>query len=84
VYNVGGVSRTTIADLARSIGELTGAPVVFPETEAALTGAPGEVSLSLARLRQDFGKTDFIGLQAGLGQTIQWLRMLKAAEGEGK
>lgn len=80
VYNVGGISRTTIADLAGSIGKLTGAAVVFPQTETTLTGSPGEVSLSLARLRQDFGKTDFIPLATGLERTIKWLRMLKAAE----
>lgn len=80
VYNVGGISRTTIADLARSIGQLTGAQVIFPQTEATLTGSPGEVSLSLARLRQDFDKTDFTPLAAGLERTIEWLRMLSAAE----
>jgi len=82
VYNVGGVSRTTIGDLARGIGALTGAPVVFPQTEAPLTGSPGEVSLSLERVRADFGKTAFVPLEAGLARTIEWLRLLKAAEVE--
>jgi UDP-glucuronate decarboxylase len=82
VYNVGGTSRITIGDLARSIGALTGAPVRFPQTEAPLTGSPGEVSLSLEHVCTDFGKTGFVPLEAGLARTIEWLRMLKAAEVE--
>jgi nucleoside-diphosphate-sugar epimerase len=82
VYNVGGKSRTTIADLAGRIGALTNAPVVMPQTAAPLSGSPGEVCLSLARIEEDFGKRDFVPLEAGLTRTVEWLRLLAIAEEE--
>ena len=44
VYNVGGTSGTTIADLARAIARHVGVPIEWPPGEAAgLAGAPDEV-----------------------------------------
>lgn len=80
VYNVGGTSRTTIADLASDIADVLGVPLDAPQADAYLADAPGEVSLDLSRLERDFSKTFFTGLRDGLLRTAGWLRALKAAE----
>lgn len=73
LYNVGGVSETTIADLARKIGEMTGATVQIPAAkEQALIGAPADVVLDLEKIRKEFGINDFISLDEGLKRTISW------------
>jgi len=76
VYNVGGHSSVTIAELARMVGSMTGVPVVFPDTQAEMAGAPGEVRLDLTRVENEFSKTDFVDLETGLQATIDWQRQL--------
>lgn len=81
VYNVGGPSTVTIADLARLVGQLTGAPVVFPPTQARVAGAPAEVRLDLGRVEREFRKTSYVGLEEGLRATIDWQRGMYASSG---
>jgi nucleoside-diphosphate-sugar epimerase len=76
VYNVGGKSTLTIAELARMIGEMTNATVVLPTTQAEIAGAPEEVRLDLTRVETEFGKTDYISMEDGLRATIEWQRGL--------
>ena len=76
VYNVGGESRTTIADLATKIGGIIGVPVVFPEQDEDIEGAPDDVLLDMSLVRREFGKDDYIPLTKGLGRTIEWQRAL--------
>lgn len=80
VYNVGGRSRTTILQLAESIGAILGAPVSVPPPQpgagAGLAGAPDDVSLDLSRYCEEFSKTEFVSLDAGLARTILWQRHL--------
>ena len=76
VYNVGGESTTSIADLGRLVGELTGVPVRFPEQAAPFPGAPEDVQLDLGRTRREFGKTSWVPLREGLARTIDWQRSL--------
>ena len=76
VYNVGGRSTVTIADLARMIADMTGVTVIFPPTEAEIAGAPEEVRLDLTRVETEFGKTEYVGLEEGLRATIEWQREL--------
>jgi len=65
IYNVGGTSSTTIASLARLVGELIQVPVHFPTTKKeGLVGAPANVSLNLDNLRT--GTTRTIAWQRGL------------------
>jgi nucleoside-diphosphate-sugar epimerase len=72
IYNVGGTSRTSVADLARSIGNQLSVPVSFPLSEQAVGGAPNDVHLDMGRVMQDFGKHNYIPLETGLQRTIQW------------
>ena len=76
VYNVGGRSTVTIADLARMIADMTGVTVIFPPTEAEIAGAPEEVRLDLTRVETEFGKTQYVSLEEGLRATIEWQREL--------
>jgi nucleoside-diphosphate-sugar epimerase len=76
VYNVGGVSRTSIRDLAITIGHLMRVPVVFPKEIHKLAGAPEDVQLDLSRIQKEFSKKDFIKLEEGLRRTIEWEKSL--------
>ena len=73
-YNVGGMSHTTIAELATLIGEKLNVPVVFPEEEQGMRGAPGEVFVDMSRAISEFNKKDFVSLWDGLDRTIEWYR----------
>jgi nucleoside-diphosphate-sugar epimerase len=75
VYNVGGVSRTTIAELAHQIGGLTGVPVHIPDSSAGtVLGAPDDVRVDVSRFENEFGKMTFIPLEQGLKRAIEWQR----------
>ena len=73
-YNVGGLSHTTIAELAGLIGEILNVPVVFPEEEQGMRGAPDEVFVDMNRAISEFGKANFVSLRDGLDRTIEWYR----------
>ena len=72
IYNVGGTSRLTIAELARRIGRHLDVPVEFPAGEQTLSGAPEDVQLDLGLVAREFGKTRFVPIEEGLAQTIKW------------
>lgn len=74
IYNVGGISRVTILELAQIIGEILGVEVMSSSNQAFLTSAPQEVSLDLTQYSQEFGVVDFQTLRFGLEQTINWQR----------
>lgn len=79
VYNVGGTSTVSIAELAATVGALTGVPVRIPESGPGVAGAPEEVRLDLTRTREEFGKSGYVPLDEGLPRTIAWQRALYAA-----
>jgi len=79
VYNVGGISRTSIYDLACMIGELTDS-FTFRKTGFEIlsigeTGAPEDVKLSLALTLTEFPRT-FVSLDEGLKRTIEYQKQL--------
>jgi UDP-glucuronate decarboxylase len=78
-YNVGGTSRTTIADLARMIGDALKVPVSIPQnTTQALSGAPDDVRLDLTKYENEFGAIDFVSLEEGLRRSISWQKELRS------
>ncbi len=79
LYNIGGHSSVTIADLARLIGNIAGVPVSFPQAQAEVAGAPAEVRLDLTRPETEFHKRDYVDLEEGLRRTIEWQRQLYAS-----
>ena len=62
VYNVGGHSVASVADIARKVGDLTGAEVIVPTGADDRTGGPATVRLDLSRTEAEFGKTDYVSL----------------------
>ncbi len=75
-YNVGGISKTTIAKLAMSIGQILNVPVEFPkelpQISTTTNGAPTDVSMNISRYLSEFHKTSFVSLDDGLRKTIEW------------
>jgi nucleoside-diphosphate-sugar epimerase len=76
IYNVGGKSKTTIADLAKLIGKTLKVPVNIPKSNKHLSGAPDDVSLNLDKIKKEFKKTDFVSLEDGMKKTIEWQKEL--------
>lgn len=76
VYNVGGVGKVSIRDLALKIGAALNVAPTFPEAAQGVTGAPSDVSLDMTRVAREFGKRDFVPLDEGLRHTIEWQKVL--------
>ena len=76
IYNVGGNSRTTIADLARQIGGILKVPVVFPTEGDDIKGAPDDVFLDMSLVEREFGKEAYVPFDVGLARTIEWQKPL--------
>jgi UDP-glucuronate decarboxylase len=78
IYNVGGHSRTTIAELAQSIGNILDVPITFPVEEQDMTDAPADVSLDMKLAEDEFSKDSYIDIQHGLRATIEFQKALYA------
>ena len=76
IYNVGGHSVISVAELAMKIGELTNAKVVMPEESNGMAGAPAGVEMNLERMEKEFDKTEYVTLDEGLKRTIEYQRRL--------
>lgn len=76
IYNVGGESRITIAELAKLIAKETGVSVIFPKNSTDLTGAPEDVYLDLTKVKEEFNKHQFVSLEDGIKTTINWQKNL--------
>jgi nucleoside-diphosphate-sugar epimerase len=69
VYNVGGFSTITIAELAEQIGKLMNATVSIPKSESKIQGAPDNVCLDMSHTLKEFDQ-HFTPLLVGLKKTI--------------
>lgn len=78
VYNVGGVSQRSIAQLAQTIADIMNANVVFPDTPQEVKGGPVNAWLDMTRANNEFGKNYYVPLEEGLAQTIEWYTILRA------
>jgi len=73
VYNVGGVSTTSINALATTIAAITHSSVVVGSK--GLDGAPEDVKLDLSKTLKEFPR-DFVSLDEGLIKTINYQKEL--------
>lgn len=80
VYNVGGYSYVSIAELAKIIGGIIHVPVIFPSNEMQIVGSPKMLQLNLDRIETEFGKIKYIELEEGLRKTIKWQQELYCKE----
>jgi nucleoside-diphosphate-sugar epimerase len=76
IYNVGGNSRTTIGELAHKTGSYLKVPVIFPADIKDMSGAPDDVYLDMTKVRLEFGKNEYVSLDEGLANTIEWQKAL--------
>jgi UDP-glucuronate decarboxylase len=73
VYNVSGVSRISILELAKKIGENMDCEVSVPSSEKmGLSGNPKVVNMSIDRYTNEFGNKKFETIDFGLEKTINW------------
>lgn len=76
LYNIGGTSKTSILELATLIGEKLDKKVILPEISHELSGNPKVVNISLTKYLNEFKKTNFIPLEEGIIETINWQKIL--------
>jgi dTDP-glucose 4,6-dehydratase len=77
VFNLGTGNETEIGDLASAIMALVGREVAVEQDEARMRPAPSEVERLLSdpsKARKAFRWNPATSLEAGLSQTIDWLR----------
>jgi len=72
VYNVGGISRVSILELAEEIGNKLGKPVSTPDKTEEVLGNPKVVNMSIDKYCKEFNKNTFISLDRGITNTIEW------------
>jgi len=72
LYNLGGYSTLTIAELAKKIAEIMDVPIVIPSAKNGVSGAPRDLCLDLTRIETEFGKPEYVSLDEGLRATIEW------------
>jgi nucleoside-diphosphate-sugar epimerase len=74
-YNVAGKEKITIGQLAKKIGKILNVPV-FIKKRTSLLGSPKDISLSVKKYEEEFGKINLIKIKEGLTKTINWCRRL--------
>lgn len=78
VYNVGGIGEISIYGLARKIADIAGVTAHAPRNMGeAVAGAPSHVGLDISRYQREFEKEQFVPLEQGLRETLEWHRMLE-------
>lgn len=81
IYNVGGVWRTSILELAERIGRELNVPVEVPAgASGGLAGAPSEVSLDCSRFQREFGAMRFVSPDEGIARCVAWHKALQTAQ----
>jgi nucleoside-diphosphate-sugar epimerase len=71
-YNVGGLTASTILEVANMIGQIYNKKVITPTIENELSGNPKIVNISIEKYLNEFKKENFITLIEGLNNTIKW------------
>jgi UDP-glucuronate decarboxylase len=72
-YNVGGISRISIKDLAALIAYKTSAKLVLPQSDDnALDGAPHEVQMNLDKVLAISRNKQFVDIEDGVERTIRF------------
>ena len=76
LYNVGGISSTSIYELAKLIGDITNSKIILPnKNNSSVSGAPKNVSLDISKYQNEFGNKEFININEGITNTINWQKL---------
>jgi UDP-glucuronate decarboxylase len=73
-YNVSGFSNSSIKELANNIGAKMNKQVIVPSLSNSLAGSPKIVNISSEKYISEFGKKEFISIDEGLGNVIEWMK----------
>jgi len=73
-YNVSGFSNSSIKELADSIGVKMNKQVIIPLLSNSLAGSPKIVNISSEKYINEFNKKEFINIDEGLGNVIEWMK----------
>jgi UDP-glucuronate decarboxylase len=76
LYNVGGNSKTTIYELAKTIGDYLNKEVKLPDSIKEMEGNPKVVNISTLTYTNEFGVVTFIPLEKGIINTIEWQKKM--------
>ncbi len=72
---MGGISHTSIYGLAKRIAQILNVGVTMPEVgNGEMTGAPKNVYMDISKVKDEFGKIDYLSLEDGLRRTVDWYR----------
>jgi nucleoside-diphosphate-sugar epimerase len=75
IYNVGGVSRLSIAELAEKVAKITNSKLHVPfSSQRFLSSAPSDVWLDLSSVSTISPTNNLIEIDDGLLRTITWLQ----------
>ncbi len=78
IYNVGGTSRLSIAELAAKVSSITGAKLEIPAVSQTFLGsAPNDVWLDLAKISEILPTANLTNIDDGLSKTITWIKEQK-------
>lgn len=73
IYNIGGIQKTTIQDLAHLVSKLTNSSLQIPRISNQFQiGAPSDVSLDMTKTLKLTMKREFVDLNVGVLETIKW------------
>lgn len=76
VYNVGGISKTSIKELAEIISKQLNVEVILPKVTQSLAGSPDNVCLDMSKFENEFGKIEYMPFENGIMKTINWQKKL--------
>ena len=78
IYNVGGTSRLSIAELAAKVSLITNAKLEIPPASQTFLGsAPSDVWLDLAKINKISSTLNLTNIDDGLSKTINWINSQK-------
>jgi nucleoside-diphosphate-sugar epimerase len=75
-YNVSGFSSSSIKELAENVGKILDKKVIAPVSLDGLAGSPKVVNISSEKYINEFQKQNFIGMEYGLENVIEWMKFI--------
>ncbi len=77
VYNVAGISKVSIKELAELISKKIDCNLSIPNDDTSgLSGNPKLVNLSIEKYTNEFNKSLFVDIDEGLNKTIEWQKYI--------
>lgn len=81
VYNVAGISKISILDMANKIAEILNCEVSCPKDNTnTLQGNPKIVNLSLQKYISEFHKEEFVPIDYGIETSVEWIKTFYKGE----